>query len=63
MHNPTDPLDKALARLWHNTRPLGTDELVRNLRAHAYSYAMEDPYLVEDLRQAIGRLEHPSAGN
>lgn len=72
MGNPTDPttaeqavadLDHALARLWSNTRPKSTDILIRNLRAHAYSYAMDDPKLCEDLRQAIGRLEHPSAVN
>ena len=70
MGNPTDPtdaaqavtdLDQALARLWANTRPKSIDILIRNLRAHAYSYAMDDPQLCEDLRQAIGRLEHPSA--
>jgi hypothetical protein len=70
MGNPTDPttaeqavadLDNALARLWSNTRPKATDVLIRNLRAHAYSYAMDDAALCEDLRQAIGRLEHPSA--
>jgi hypothetical protein len=60
MVNPTDHLDQALANLWANTRPKATDVLVRNLRAHAYSYAMDDPKLCEDLRQAIGRLEHPS---
>ena len=61
MVNPTDRLDQALANLWAGTRPKATDVLVRNLRAHAYSYAMDDPKLCEDLRQAIGRLEHPSA--
>ena len=61
MVNPTNQLDQALANLWANTRPKATDVLVRNLRAHAYSYAMDDPKLCEDLRQAIGRLEHPSA--
>ena len=61
MVNPTDHLDQALANLWANTRPKATDVLIRNLRAHAYSYAMDDPKLCEDLRQAIGRLEHPSA--
>ena len=61
MVNPTDPVDRALAKLWANTRPKGTDILIRNLRAHAYSYAMDDPALCDDLRQAIGRLEHPSA--
>jgi hypothetical protein len=61
MVNPTDQVDQALANLWANTRPKGTDVLVRNLRAHAYSYAMDNPHLCEDLRQAIGRLEHPSA--
>jgi len=61
MVNPTDHLDQALANLWANTRPKATDVLIRNLRAHAYSYAMDDPTLCEDLRQAIGRLEHPSA--
>ena len=61
MVNPTDQVDKALANLWANTRPKGTDVLIRNLRAHAYSYAMDDPKLCEDLRQAIGRLEHPSS--
>ncbi len=61
MVNPTDRLDQALANLWAGTRPKTTDVLVRNLRAHAYSYAMDDPKLCEDLRQAIGRLEHPSA--
>ena len=60
MVNPTDRLDQALANLWANTRPKATDVLVRNLRAHAYSYAMDDAALCEDLRQAIGRLEHPS---
>jgi hypothetical protein len=60
MVNPTDRLDQALANLWAGTRPKTTDILVRNLRAHAYSYAMDDPKLCEDLRQAIGRLEHPS---
>ena len=61
MVNPTDHLDQALANLWANTRPKATDVLIRNLRAHAYSYAMDDAALCEDLRQAIGRLEHPSA--
>jgi hypothetical protein len=61
MVNPTDHLDQALANLWANTRPKATDVLIRNLRAHAYSYAMDDAHLCEDLRQAIGRLEHPSA--
>jgi hypothetical protein len=61
MVNPTDHLDQALANLWANTRPKATDVLIRNLRAHAYSYAMDDPKLCEDLRQAIGRLEHPSS--
>lgn len=61
MVNPTDHLDQALANLWANTRPKATDVLIRNLRAHAYSYAMDDPKLCEDLRQAIGRFEHPSA--
>jgi hypothetical protein len=61
MVNPTNQLDQALANLWANTRPKATDVLIRNLRAHAYSYAMDDPKLCEDLRQAIGRLEHPSA--
>ena len=61
MVNPTDRLDQALANLWAGTRPKTTDVLVRNLRAHAYSYAMDDPKLCEDLRQAIGRLEHPSS--
>lgn len=61
MVNPTDHLDQALANLWANTRPKATDVLIRNLRAHAYSYAMDDAKLCEDLRQAIGRLEHPSA--
>ena len=61
MVNPTDRLDQALANLWAGTRPKTTDVLVRNLRAHAYSYAMDDAKLCEDLRQAIGRLEHPSA--
>lgn len=61
MVNPTDQVDQALANLWANTRPKGTDVLIRNLRAHAYSYAMDDAHLCEDLRQAIGRLEHPSA--
>ena len=61
MVNPTDQVDQALANLWANTRPKGTDVLIRNLRAHAYSYAMDDPKLCEDLRQAIGRLEHPSS--
>jgi len=61
MVNPTDHLDQALANLWANTRPKATDVLIRNLRAHAYSYAMDDAGLCEDLRQAIGRLEHPSA--
>jgi hypothetical protein len=61
MVNPTDRLYQALANLWAGTRPKTTDVLVRNLRAHAYSYAMDDPKLCEDLRQAIGRLEHPSA--
>jgi hypothetical protein len=61
MGNPTDHLDQALANLWANTRPKATDVLIRNLRAHAYSYAMDDPKLCEDLRQAIGRLEHPSS--
>ena len=61
MGNPTDHLDQALANLWANTRPKATDVLIRNLRAHAYSYAMDDAALCEDLRQAIGRLEHPSS--
>jgi hypothetical protein len=61
MVNPTDRIDQALANLWAGTRPKATDVLVRNLRAHAYSYAMDDAHLCEDLRQAIGRLEHPSA--
>ena len=61
MVNPTNHLDQALANLWANTRPKATDVLIRNLRAHAYSYAMDDAKLCEDLRQAIGRLEHPSA--
>lgn len=61
MVNPTDQVDQALANLWANTRPKGTDVLIRNLRAHAYSYAMDDAHLCEDLRQAIGRLEHPSS--
>lgn len=61
MVNPTDRIDQALANLWAGTRPKTTDILVRNLRAHAYSYAMDDPKLCEDLRQAIGRLEHPSS--
>ena len=61
MVNPTDQVDRALANLWANTRPKATDVLIRNLRAHAYSYAMDDPKLCEDLRQAIGRLEHPSS--
>jgi hypothetical protein len=61
MVNPTDHLDQALANLWANTRPKATDVLIRNLRAHAYSYAMDDAALCEDLRQAIGRLEHPSS--
>jgi len=61
MVNPTNHLDQALANLWAGTRPKATDVLIRNLRAHAYSYAMDDPKLCEDLRQAIGRLEHPSA--
>ena len=43
--------------------PASTDVLIRNLRAHAYSYAMDDAKLCADLRQAIGRLEHPSAVN
>ena len=69
MVNPTDPtaaekvvaqVDQALARLWSNTRLKNTDTLIRNLRAHAYMYAMDDPQLCEDLRQAISRLEHPS---
>ena len=60
MVNPTDQVDQALANLWANTRPKATDVLIRNLRAHAYSYAMDDAHLCEDLRQAIGRLEHPS---
>ena len=61
MVNPTDQIDQALANLWANTRPKATDVLIRNLRAHAYSYAMDDAHLCEDLRQAIGRLEHPSS--
>ena len=61
MVNPTDRLDQALANLWAGTRPKTTDVLIRNLRAHAYSYAMDDAKLCEDLRQAIGRLEHPSS--
>ena len=61
MVNPTNHLDQALANLWANTRPKATDVLIRNLRAHAYSYAMDDAKLCEDLRQAIGRLEHPSS--
>jgi hypothetical protein len=61
MVNPTDQVDQALAKLWANTRPKATDVLIRNLRAHAYSYAMDDAHLCEDLRQAIGRLEHPSS--
>jgi hypothetical protein len=61
MVNPTNQLDQALANLWANTRPKATDVLIRNLRAHAYSYAMDDATLCEDLRQAIGRLEHPSS--
>ena len=61
MVNPTNQIDQALANLWANTRPKATDVLIRNLRAHAYSYAMDDPKLCEDLRQAIGRLEHPSS--
>ncbi len=61
MVNPTNQLDQALANLWANTRPKATDVLIRNLRAHAYSYAMDDAALCEDLRQAIGRLEHPSS--
>jgi hypothetical protein len=60
MVTPTNQLDQALANLWANTRPKATDVLIRNLRAHAYSYAMDDAHLCEDLRQAIGRLEHPS---
>jgi hypothetical protein len=47
MVNPTDHLDQALAKLWANTRPKATDVLVRNLRAHAYSYAMDDAALCE----------------
>ena len=61
MVTPTNQLDQALANLWANTRPKATDVLIRNLRAHAYSYAMDDAHLCEDLRQAIGRLEHPSS--
>jgi hypothetical protein len=68
MVNPTDPLvaaaekaiadlDAAVMRLWANTKPKDPDVLIRNLRAHAYSYAMTDANLCEDLRQAIGRLE------
>ncbi len=50
-------VDEALARLWSATRPKETSTLLRNLRAHAYSYAMSDAELCDDLRAAIATIE------